>query len=114
LPYKDTAREFGRIVHKEPPVYPTHQFFFAVPKEIANQARGVIDNLFPYAGILINQPTNYSNFTDNDNVSILKNAKVLSREKISVKQTVILAKSQSATIVRLMNEIEKIQNREVD
>jgi len=50
---------------------PTHLFYFAVPQEIANKAKPICDEFFPYAGIMAVNGL-YSNY-----VEVYRNPKVL-------------------------------------
>lgn len=100
-PYNNKVRKFGHVFTEEPNFYPTHLFYFAVTPEIANEAKLVCENLYPYAGLLRPHNTFYSSGTVG-NVYIAKKPRAINPEKITFKQISLLAKSQSATIVRLL------------
>ena len=104
LPYKNTQMRFGQEVAREPSIYPTHFFYFAVPFEISNESKLICDELYPYAGLLSNQRDWYGN------VFSRKEPKRLNPSKISLLQATRLAKAQSATIVRLMDEMANLKN----
>lgn len=106
MPYKNTVKRFGRIFKEEPGIYPTHLFYFAVPPEIANEARLICDELYPYAGLLRPQQTVYTGGIIS-NVYIAKRPRAINPDKVTFKQVSLLAKSQSATIVRLLEDLSK-------
>jgi len=105
LPYKNKQRRFGQEVSFEPLEYPTNLFYFAVPWELANKAKLMCEDIYPYAGLLSNQENWYGAVTVN------KSAKELNPQKITLKQATILAKSQSATLVRLLETITNMESR---
>ena len=105
LPYNNQKRRFGQAVTIEPKSYPTHQFYFAVPYEIANKAKLLCDNFYPYAGLLTNREDWYGN------ISVQRSPTILCHSKLTLLQATRLAKSQSATLVRLLDEISNWKNR---
>jgi len=83
---------------------PTQRFYFAVPKEIANKAVRVCDQFFPYAGIwgVSAEKGAYSNVPGwSFFVESYRHPKVLSGERLTVKQLVQMAREQSGTVCRL-------------
>ena len=105
LPYNNQQRRFGQVVTIEPKSYPTNKFYFAVPYEIANKVKILCDNWYPYAGVLTNQEHWYGN------VVVTRQPSVLSRNKLTLLQATRLAKGQSATIVRLLDEMSNLKTR---
>lgn len=103
LPYKNTRKRFNQIVVIEPHTYPTHKFYFAVPWDIGNEAQLLCEDQYPYAGLLTNEKHHYGNVTQR------RPATILNKEKSSLLNLTKLAKSQSATIVRLMDEISGLK-----
>jgi hypothetical protein len=101
MPYKNKVRKFGHVFTEEPNFYPTHLFYFAVTPEIANEAKLICENLYPYAGLLRPINTWYTSGIV-ANVHIAKKPRAINPDKISFKQIALLAKSQSATVVRLL------------
>jgi len=104
LPYKNQRVRFGKLEVIEPKNYPTHHFYFAVPNEIANKAKMICDNLYPYAGLLTNHSDWYGN------ISVKKKPTVLAQNKLTLLQATRLAKGQSATLVRLLDDIAYLKN----
>lgn len=82
--------------------YPTAYFYFAVPKDIANQVKLLCDNLFPYAGVL-----GCPNSTNELAVEIYRNAKHLKGNKLSFKHILYMVRAQSATLCRLARKVEE-------
>jgi len=82
--------------------YPTAYFYFAVPKEIANQVTLLCDGLYPYAGVL-----GCPNGTDETAVELYRNPKRLKGGKLSFKQILYMTRSQTATLCRLARKVEE-------
>ena len=82
--------------------YPTAYFYFAVPKDIANQVKLLCDNLFTYAGVLGCPPG-----TDELAVEVYRNPRRLNGGRLSLKQIVYMARSQTATLCRLAKKVEE-------
>lgn len=99
LPYNNQQMRFGQVLTIEPPRYPTHLFYFAVPYNLADDALLICEGMFPYAGLLTNQETYYGN------IIIRRPAQILSRDKLTLREIMRVVKGQSATIVRLLDEV---------
>ena len=85
-------------------VMPTRFLYFAVPKEIANKAIAVCDQLFPYAGVwgVHAEKGAYSNVPGwSFFVESYRRPKVLGGEKLTIEQLIQMAKEQSGTVCRL-------------
>ena len=80
---------------------PVAYFYFAVPKDIANKACLVCDELYPYAGIL------GSDGSDEDGVESYREARRLNGSRLTIKLIVQMVKAQSATICRLSLKVEE-------
>jgi hypothetical protein len=80
---------------------PTNYFYFAVPQEIANAARLICDDVFPYAGLLA---TNCNEW----NVQIYKVAKRLKGCRLSSPQILRILYEQSGTVCRLANKVDEL------
>lgn len=80
--------------------YPTAYFYFAVPKELANQVTLLCDNLYPYAGVL-----GCPNSTEELAVEIYRNPKRLKGTKLSFKDILYMTRAQSATLCRLAKKV---------
>ncbi len=82
--------------------YPARYFYFAVPKEIANVAKIICDDLFPYAGILGSDGSNEYG------VVLYRKAKRLAGERLTFPQALRMAFGQSATVCRLANKVSEL------
>jgi len=79
-----------------------HSFYFAVPKDIANSAKLLCDDLFPYAGIL------GTNGLDEYGVEIYRNPKPLAGKRLTYSQALRLIFGQSSTVCRLAKRVEEL------
>ena len=80
----------------------THHFYFAVPRDIANDTKLICDDLFPYAGILASDGGNELG------VMVYRNPKPLSGKRLSFPQALRIAYGQSATVCRLANKVSEL------
>ena len=80
----------------------TRYFYFAVPRDIANDAKLICDDLYPYAGVLT---TNGSN---EYGVEIYRNAKPLAGKRLAYPQVLRIIFSQSSTVCRLAKKVEEM------
>lgn len=80
---------------------PTAFFYFAVPREIANKACLICDDLYPYAGILGSDGTNELG------VESYREAKRLNGSRLTPKLLIQMVRAQSATICRLAGKVEE-------
>jgi hypothetical protein len=69
-----------------------NRFYFAVPKEIAEEALSIIEKMYPYAGLLSVR----GGFVDHK-----KQARILHTKKLSFRQIYELTRQQSGTLCRL-------------
>jgi len=79
-----------------------HCFYFAVPKGIANEARLICDELYPYAGVLA------TNGLDEYGVQIYRNPKPLAGKRLTYPQALRLIFNQSSTVCRLAKKVEEL------
>lgn len=79
-----------------------HYFYFAVPMGMANEARLVCDDLFPYAGVLS------TNGLDEYGVEIYRNPKPLAGKRLTYSQALRLVFNQSSTVCRLAKRVEEL------
>jgi hypothetical protein len=77
-------------------------FYFAVPRDIANDAKLTCDNLYSYAGVL------GVDGTDEYGVEIYRNAKPLSDKKLTYPQVLRIIFNQSSTVCRLAKKVEEM------
>lgn len=80
---------------------PTHYFYFAVPRDIANPACLVCGNLYPYAGVLGVGP--------GDAVTVYREAKLRNARKVSWHSLRNMAREQSATVCRLAQKVIELE-----
>lgn len=78
----------------------TTHFYFAVPKDLANKAKDVCDELFPYAGI-IGTDGRYD-------VEIYRPAKALCFKKLDYSNIFRIIRGQSGTVCRLAGKVEEL------
>jgi hypothetical protein len=83
------------------------QFYFAVPYQITEKAVAVIDELYPYAGLL--EAFTYDDYTAIrwGGVRVVRNAKPLPAQRLPIEQVIALVKAQSATLTRLALKVGK-------
>jgi hypothetical protein len=109
MTYNTKHKRFGQIVEIEPEEYPTHWFYFAVPHELFNDAKILCENIYPYAGLLTDVTTSWSDGTKTTDAKVRREARTLNHRKITLAEAIRLARGQSATVVRLMKEIARKQ-----
>lgn len=105
---KDKHKPRHRHFRGNDGVLPTAYFYFAVPKDIANQVSLDCDQIYPYAGVL-----GCPDGTDELAVEIYRNPKRLNGKRLSMKQVIYMVRSQTATVCRLAKKVdEQAQKRE--
>lgn len=102
--HKSKHRHFSRGLHNLVTAY----FYFAVPKEIANQVGLLCDNLYPYAGVLGSGGLLDPAGTD---VYVYRAARLLSSRKLTLLELGRIAKDQSATLCRLAVKVAENNKR---
>jgi hypothetical protein len=101
--YKQIKKNyFGGTQYNEPGERPVRYFYFAIPKEIANETRLICDQLYPYAGVLGTDGYNNGQSTD---VTVYKQADLLPGEKLGWSHIRVMIRSQSATVCRLSQKL---------
>lgn len=81
----------------------TNYFYFAVPIDIANQAKLIIDDMYPYAGLLGCKM--YKSTAQITIADIYRKPQALSTAKLDIKSLISMVKTQSATICRLSKDL---------
>ncbi len=81
----------------------THKFYFAVPREIANQVKPVVAEMYPYAGLLGCEM--YTSTAARIPVSHYLEARKLSEAVLSLKELARMSLNQSATVCRLLKDV---------
>ena len=102
---KDKNKPRHRYFRDVRGIYPTAYFYFAVPKEMANQAALLCDTLYPYAGVL-----GCPNGTNETAVEIYRNPRRLEGGKLSFKQILYMTRAQTATLCRLARKVEELKS----
>jgi hypothetical protein len=82
-------------------VYPAAHFYFAVPKALANEIALLCDNLYPYAGVI------GCNSLSENGIEFYRKPKRLRGKRLTLKQVVYMARSQTATLCRLARKVEE-------
>lgn len=90
------ARFYSSVTH------PVNRFYFAVPKEMAEESKRIVERMYPYAGVL--SVNGYS-------VESVKKVKTLHSRRLSLKCIAELAKQQSGTLCRLARAQRETCNR---
>jgi len=80
----------------------TRYFYFAVPGDIANKAKLICDDLFPYAGVLS------VNGTDAYEVQVYREAKQLAGTELDEEQKLRINYNQSSTVCRLAKKVDEL------
>lgn len=105
----DMQREIGtknfkhrRFIENNPNIWAapfTHYFYFAVPAEIEDKATKVLNERYPYAGLLV--------FTDGDidiynptNITMVKRSKRFKRKPVDMKELLELGYQSTNTAIK--------------
>ncbi|MDP2873416.1 MAG: MmcB family DNA repair protein [Bacillota bacterium] len=77
-------------------------FYFAIPRDIANTASLVCNDLYPYAGVL------GVNGLDEYGVEVYRQAKFLAGKRLTYPQVLRIIFNQSATVCRLAKKVGEL------
>jgi len=99
---RDAKKSKHRAFRENLPGRVAHHFYFAVPRDIANEARLICDNLYPYAGVL------GVDGTDEYGVQIYHNPKPLASKRLTFPQVLRIIFNQSGTVCRLAKKVEEL------
>jgi len=77
-------------------------FYFAVPRDIANEAKPICGALYPYAGILA------ANGLDEYGVEVYREAKPLAGKRLTYSQVLRIIFNQSSTVCRLAKKVSEL------
>jgi len=102
---KDIKKPKHRAFRDGDDRYPTKYFHFAVPRELANQASLLCDNLFPYAGVLGTDGHDWADVTS------YRRARQLAGQRLTFKQILHMVREQSATLCRLAKALAQERNK---
>ena len=83
-----------------------HQFYFAVPADLANKAKALCETLYPYAGLLI---VNRDMGSNPYYITTAKKAKHFDKPRATPRQLMRLAKEMSATVCRLAMDLAGVK-----
>ena len=102
----DLRRDVKKLKHKDYSGgrgnYIARYFYFAVPRDIANDAKVICEELYPYAGIL------GTNGLSEYDVVVYRNPKLLAGKRLTFPQVLRLVYSQSGTVCRLSRKVEEL------
>jgi len=98
---KDKNKPRHRFFSNGGGYYPTAYFYFAVPKELANQISLLCDTLYPYAGVL------GCDGLGEQGIVFYRKPERLKGKRLTLKQVVYMARSQTATLCRLARKVEE-------
>lgn len=89
-----------------------NQFYFAVPQELSEKALAVIEERYPYAGLL-----SVRHYVDHSywghHVSVVRVAPTLHKEKCSIKTISALVKSMTASLCSAYKYVVKAHPKEI-
>ena len=77
-------------------------FYFAVPREIANDAKFICDDFYPYAGVLA------TDGLSEWNVEIYRKPRPLAGKRLTYSQALRLIFNQSGTVCRLAKKVDDL------
>lgn len=83
-------------------------FYFAVPRNIANKASLICDDLYPYAGVL------GLNGLDEYGVEVYRQAKFLPGKRLSFPQVLRIIFNQSSTVCRLAKKVGELTRVQIN
>jgi len=83
-------------------------FYFAVPRDIANKASLICDDLYPYAGVL------GANGLDEYGVEVYRQAKFLPGKRLSFPQVLRIIFNQSSTVCRLAKKVGELTRVQIN
>ncbi len=100
-----TKRFYSSFPHlKREYKYNGHEFYFAVPEELAEKASHIRNTFYPYAGLILVRPEPYIYSLSMFGIRIASQPYHFQKPKADIKILSALVKDQSATIARLAAE----------
>jgi len=84
--------------------YNGHEFYFAIPEELALDASAIRNTYYPYAGLILIRPEPYMYSLSMFGIRIASQAYHFTKPKADIKMLSSLVKDQSATLTRLAVE----------
>lgn len=100
----DIKKRKHQFFTNAPEYLPVHKFFFAVPNEIDSQALVIVEERFPYAGLLAVSKFPFNSAALDFGVRVIKSPKQLNSKPLSMKGIVFLVREQSGTVCRLARD----------
>jgi len=108
---RDTALPLGDPA-KEPYIYSavrTHYFYFAVPQEMEARALQIVEELYPYAGLLVVRPNDFYQWDNYHHivapVSAVRKAHRFTKPRLTETETMDIVKGLSVTACRMAFEL---------
>ena len=99
---RDAKKSKHRAFRENLPRVVAHHFYFAVPQDIANKAKLICGDLYPYAGVL------GTNGLDEYGVEIYRNPKPLAGKRLTYPQVLRIIFNQSGTVCRLAKKVDEL------
>jgi hypothetical protein len=99
---RDIEKEKHRDFSEGRPTCVARYFYFAVPQNLANVARLICDELYPYAGVL------GVNGLDEYGVAIYRKPEPLAGKKLTFARVLRIVFNQSSTVCRLAKKVEEL------
>lgn len=102
----DLKRDANKTKHRRfrddhPGVVAKH-FYFAVPREIGNEAKLICNDFYPYAGLLA------TNGLEETGVMVYRDPKPLAGKRLTFPQVLRIIFNQSGTVCRLAKKVEEL------
>ncbi len=92
--------------------YPIGEFYFAVPADLEKEAKRLITELYPYAGLLVAEEIYNKNWNQfSDNVRRPKRAHHFDRAKLTERQVDRMLKEMSGTVCRISRMAAEPEDR---
>lgn len=88
-----------------------NQFYFAVPVEIAEKALAVIEERYPYAGLLVVEHHPEREYWGHHVVAV-RTAPLLHKERCNIKTISAIVKSLTASLASVLKSVVKAQRKE--
>ncbi|MBA7660213.1 hypothetical protein ES703_68213 [subsurface metagenome] len=108
---RDTDFTLGRsaLMPYIPSAIRTHYFYFAVPQEMKTKALQVIEDMYPYAGLLVVRPNDFYQWDNYHHivapVSAVRRARRFTKPKITESEQMDIVRGLSVTACQIAFEL---------
>ena len=99
-----------QLVNKYSKYISDRQFYFAVPQELENKAVPIIEDMYPYAGLLVAKINSGIGFNDAvrwGSIELVKKSAIFPVPRLNTRCMADMVKAQSATLTRLSLKVGK-------